>query len=171
MRIFVDIFSGDEIICDSYNMVYMFNDVGCKVQSRLLVKDEKFDVYSAGTEFANPDAAEEGVKDEPVKVIDVMDTYNYQETGFQKKDYGTYIKGYIGKVLAHLTENKPQRVEAFKAGAKEMVGWILSKFEDFTFYTPQSYDSDNSIILSYFEPGSEAPTFVYFVDGLRGEKC
>lgn len=170
MKIFIDIFSGDEIISDSYNMEMIYNGVGCKVQSRLIVKDEKFDVYAAGNEFANPDAEEEGVKDEPVKVIDVLDGFNYEETGFGKKDYGLYLKGYMAKVLEHLTKNKPERVEAFKAGAKEMAGWIMSNFDDFTFYTPKSYDAENSIILKYFEEGAEAPIFVYFMDGLRVTK-
>jgi len=35
-------------------------------------------VYNAGTEFANPDAEEEGVKDEPVKVIDVLESFIYE---------------------------------------------------------------------------------------------
>ncbi len=52
-----------------------------------------------------------------------------------------------------------------------MVKWILSRFDDITFYTPPSYDSENIIILSLFDKeDDDAPTFVYFMDGLREEK-
>jgi hypothetical protein len=51
-----------------------------------------------------------------------------------------------------------------------MVKWILSTFDEFSFYTPESYDNENIIILSYYKPDALAPTFIYFMDGLRGEK-
>jgi hypothetical protein len=55
--------------------------------------------------------------------------------------------------------------------AQQMVKWILSRFDDITFYTPPSYDSENIIILSLFDKeDDDAPTFVYFMDGLREEK-
>lgn len=171
MKLYIDIFSNDEIISDSYNMEMIYENVGCKVKSQYLVKDEKYDVYGAGNAFANPDAKEEEVNNEVVKVLDVMDSFDYKETVFDKKSYGTYLKAYMGKILEHLTKNKPDRVEAFKVGAKAMGSWIMSNYGDFTFYTPKSYDSENSIILSYFEKDAETPTFVYFLDGLRTEKC
>jgi len=63
-------------------------------------------------------------------------------------------------------------VNAFKAGVKELAKWIMANFDEFTFYAPpKSYEADTSVIvLSYFEEGAEAPTFIYFMDGLREEK-
>jgi hypothetical protein len=55
-------------------------------------------------------------------------------------------------------------------GAQEMVKWILSTFDEFSFYTPESYENENIIILSYYKPEALAPTFVYFMDGLKGQK-
>jgi uncharacterized protein with GYD domain len=172
MRLFIDIFSNDEIISDSFDMKMCYNDVGCKVKSNYIVKGEDKVDIGCGNAFANPDAEEEAAGGNAVvKVLDVMESFDYQETSFDKASYGAYLKGYMGKVLKHLEEKKPDRVAAFKAGAKEMGTWIMSNFNDFTFYTPKSYDMDNSLILSYIDGEDLSPTFVYFMDGLRGEKC
>ena len=73
------------------------------------------------------------------------------------------------KICKHLKEKNPEREAEFKTGAKEMVGFILKNFADFTFYTPQSFDTENSIIMSYWEDEALSPTFLYFADGLVGK--
>lgn len=49
-----------------------------------------------------------------------------------------------------------------------MVKWIIANFGEFEFYTPESYDTDNIIILSYYDGEDLTPTFLYFMDGLKG---
>ena len=44
----------------------------------------------------------------------------------------------------------------------------LSKL--FISYTPESYDMENTIILSYYKGEDATPTFVYFTDGLKPVK-
>ena len=72
------------------------------------------------------------------------------------------------KVKAYLEETNPDRVKDFMAGAGGMIKWILETFDEFTFYTPESYDTENCIILSYWKGEETAPTFVYLIDGLKG---
>lgn len=71
------------------------------------------------------------------------------------------------KVKEYLEKNKPDRVAPFMKGAQEMVKWILSNFADFEFYCPESYENENLIIISYYKGEDSAPTFVYFMDGLK----
>ena len=40
----------------------------------------------------------------------------------------------------------------------------------FQFYTPKSFDTDNHIMLSYYEGEDLAPTFLYVMDGLKSVK-
>ena len=82
-----------------------------------------------------------------------------------------YLKGYMKKVREWLQENKPERVEGYKKGAQDMAMWINSNFDEFSFYSPESYDMENSIILSYYKEDAETPTFVYFSDGLKTVIC
>ena len=51
-----------------------------------------------------------------------------------------------------------------------MVKFILGQFGDCQFYTPESYETENCIIISYYKGESETPTFLYFMDGLKGIK-
>ena len=51
-----------------------------------------------------------------------------------------------------------------------MVKDILSNFDEYSFYTPESYDTENSLIMAYYKEEALTPTFRYFMDGLREEK-
>eukprot|EP01017_Pseudomicrothorax_dubius_P032570 TRINITY_DN4276_c0_g1_i1.p1 TRINITY_DN4276_c0_g1~~TRINITY_DN4276_c0_g1_i1.p1 ORF type:complete len:191 (+),score=68.93 TRINITY_DN4276_c0_g1_i1:128-700(+) len=173
MRIYKDAFSGDEIISDSYEMKPIFDGVGYEVRAKNLVKGgEKIDI-GCGNAFGAGGGEEqaEEVKDETYTVLDLLDTFHYQETTFSKSDYVTYIKGYMKKVKGYLEERNPSRVEPFMKGAQEMVKWIVANFDKFSFYAPESYDQENIIILSYKkEEDHDTPTFLYFADALKMEK-
>ena len=72
------------------------------------------------------------------------------------------------RIKAHLEANQPDRVEEFMAGAKEAFKWITANFDEFSFFLPESFDAENTIVLSYYEEGDATPTFVYWMDGLKG---
>lgn len=74
------------------------------------------------------------------------------------------------RVKEFLTGNKPDRVDSFMKGAQEMVKFVLGQFADITFYTPESYDTENSIIMSYYKEEALTPTFLFFLDGLKEMK-
>ena len=85
-----------------------------------------------------------------------------------KAGFQAYFKGYMKKLLEHIAAKKPERVDAFKTGAKEYFKWVLGRFDDFSFYCPSSYDVENMIVLSYYVNDDDpAPTFVYMNDGLK----
>lgn len=174
MRIFQDVFTEDEIISDSYKFEELFNGVVIAVKSRQIVKGEDNVDVGCGNAFGgkNEDEEEGGAGQENVqKVIDLVDSFQYQETSFDQEGYLAYFKGYAKKVLDYLTSNKPDRVADFKTGAVAFRKFVVEKFSEFTFYTPKSYDADNSIILSYYKNDEdEAPTFLYVLDGLKSYK-
>ncbi len=102
------------------------------------------------------------------KIPNVVKNHNLQETGLDKPGFQAYFKGYMKKLLERITEKNPDRVEAFKAGAKDYFKWVLGRFDDFTFYSPASYDVENMIVLSYYHnDDDDAPTFIYMKDGLK----
>ena len=165
----MDVFSGDEIISDSFKLEEVFDGVGIEVQSKYITKGgENIDIGCGNAFGGNEDDNDGG--DATEKVLDVMDVFQYQESPFTKKDYQNYIKTYMKKVKDFLQEKKPERVQPFMAGATEMVKFVLKNFDEFTFYTPQSYDCENIMILSYYKGEEETPRFLYFADGLREVK-
>lgn len=169
MKIFVDVFSDCEIISDSYKMVEKFDGVIVEVKAKLIVKKEGEVDIGRGNEFGGG-GEEEGGEGAEEKVIDILDAYTYGETAYDKPQFMGYFKAYMKKVLDHLQKNNPDRVDKFKAGAKEFMGWIKENFDDLGFYTPSNYDTENHIIISYYQGEDVAPTFIYMMDGLKGIK-
>jgi hypothetical protein len=57
------------------------------------------------------------------------------------------------KLLEWLQKNKPERVEGFKNGARDFFKWAATQknFDELTFYTGQSYDMENLIVMSYYK--------------------
>lgn len=124
-----------------------------------------------GNEFGGGAEEDGGAGPTGEVVNDLIDAFQYNESPFTKAEYMTYIKEYMKKVKAILEKENPSRVDGFMKGAQEMVKFILSRFNDFTFYTASDYDNENIIILSYYKQDSDpAPTFLYFMDGLKRTK-
>lgn len=170
MRLYSDIWTDTEIISDSYKFEETFGGVAVEVKSRFIVKgDDNVDV-GCGNAFGGGEEEEAGGNSEVVKVIDVVDTFNYQETGFDKAGFVAYFKGYMKKVLDHLQKENPDRVPAFKAGAKDLFTFLKDNFDDLTIYTPSDYDSENSLIYSIYKGEDLTPTFIYVIDGLKSIK-
>ncbi|EGR30765.1 translationally controlled tumor protein, putative [Ichthyophthirius multifiliis] len=167
MKVYTDITSSEEIVSDSFKFNYIFENVGVEIKSSFIQKNEGDIDIGCGNAFGQND--EEAKGDGGEKILDIIDAFKYNETAFDKKGYTTYIKNFMKKVKTHLEQTKPERVADFVKGAGEMVKWILGNFDEFSFYTPESYDTENTIILSYYKGEDATPTFVYFIDGLKGE--
>ena len=134
MKLYLDLFSGAELVSDSYPSEEIYDGVGLEVKSNMLVKGDVDVDIGCGNAFNNPDEnkEEEGNKEPPEKVNNILDTFQYTEDeNMDKAFYSKYIKEYMKKVLDHLSAKKPDRVEKFKAGAKQMVGWIMGNFDEF----------------------------------------
>ena len=170
MRLYSDIWTDTEVISDSYPFKEVFEGVAVEVKSRMIVKgDEKVDV-GCGNAFGGGGEEEDMGNAEVEKVIDLVDSFNYQETGFDKAGFVSYFKGYMKKLLTHLKEHKPDRVEIFQKGAKDLFAFLKDNFDDLTIYTPKDYDTDNILIYSYYQGEDLAPTFIYILDGLKSIK-
>lgn len=123
---------------------------------------------NASTEGADED---EGVVDpEGETYIDVIKSAQLAETGFSKKDYMTYIKGYMKKIEGHLQEKHPERVDAFKSGASKYVKKILEKFDDFSFYLGESCEVEGMVVLMGYREDGTTPYCIFWKDGMVGEK-
>jgi hypothetical protein len=144
-----------------------------------LVKKLKFIFYfnikGCGNAFGGNEEEETGGdgSEAQEKVIDVAYNANLVATSFSKPEFMTYIKNFLKNLKTYLEENgKKDRVEAFQKGAQDFVKFVVSKFNDFEFYTGASEKVDGSIVFSFWEDESAAgPVFYYFRDSLREVKC
>jgi hypothetical protein len=65
-----------------------------------------------------------------------------------------------------LQQNKPERVDAFKAGAAKYVKKVLEKFDDFSFYLGENCDVEGMVILMGYREDGTTPYCVFWIDGI-----
>ncbi|CDJ62470.1 translationally-controlled tumor protein, putative [Eimeria necatrix] len=170
MKVYKCVFSGDELCSDSYPHLVPFGDDAFK-DVAFEVKGTR--VTKAAEDFGIADNSEEGeggVEDAAETVIDIINAFHLSETSLTKKDFTTYIKGYLKRVMDYLQEHNPSRVEAFKTESAALVKKILGSFDDFQFFMSESNDFEASLVYAYYKDEETAPRFIYLKDGLKEEK-
>ncbi|PKS10172.1 hypothetical protein jhhlp_001922 [Lomentospora prolificans] len=169
MIIYKDIISGDEIISDSYDLKEVD---GIVYEADCAMITEGAVEVDIGAN-ASAEEAEEAVEDTEVKVNNIVHSFRYQSTQFDKKAFLTYLKGYMKSVKAKLQENgaSADEVKAFETGAQKYVKeTLLPNFKDFEFYTGESMDPDAMVVLLNYREDGVTPYIVVWKHGLKGEK-
>ncbi|BFZ57762.1 Translationally-controlled tumor protein [Savitreella phatthalungensis] len=166
MLLYKDVFSGDEMVSDAYDLK-LVDDVVFEADCAMItVGGESFDTGAN----ASAEEAEEGADDAAEKVNNIIHTFHLQQTSFDKKSYMTYVKGFMKKTKKHLEENKPDRVPAFEKGIATFVKKVLANFGDYEFYTGESMDPDGMIALLNYREDGTTPYFSFIRDALKEEK-
>jgi len=171
MKVFKDIFSGDELFTDSYD-VKLVDDIMYEVVGKHITRTQE-DIQLAGSN-ASAEEFDEGTESSSVSGIDLVIDNRLTETGFgSKKDYLTYLKGYMKKVQSYLEENgQADEVEKFKTGANKAVKELLGKYKDLSFYQGESMDAEAMVVIIDFRDfdGEEKPILMAFKHGIIAEK-
>eukprot|EP00922_Rhytidocystis_sp_ex-Travisia-forbesii_P000176 GHVS01000276.1.p1 GENE.GHVS01000276.1~~GHVS01000276.1.p1 ORF type:complete len:202 (+),score=35.94 GHVS01000276.1:77-607(+) len=175
MIVYKDIISGDEICSDSYQQMPPYDDeslldVAFEVKSNRIAKGGDNFGISHNTEADDESGATTTGDESKKMVIDIIDSFKLQESPFSKKDFQLYIKDYMVRIKAKLAEENPHRVDKFMNGVKTVVMKILGEFDEYTFYTGESFNPEAGLVYSRFVGEEIAPRFMFFVDGIKEEK-
>ena len=163
MKVWIDIFSGDEMVSDSYKMTLCMNDACLEVAAKYETKGND-NIAIASDDVVDDDG-------EGVTVINIVEAHKLEECTLTQKDFMAIIKPYMKRVVAHLKENgKEDRVDGFKKGATEMIKFIVSKFDEMQIFTGAGFDTEAGLAFSYTKDGESEPTFMFFNDGYKEEK-
>uniref|UniRef100_A0A0A9Z1J5 Translationally-controlled tumor protein homolog n=1 Tax=Lygus hesperus TaxID=30085 RepID=A0A0A9Z1J5_LYGHE len=171
MRIYKDIFTGDEMFSDTYKMK-LVDDVVYEVYGKLVTRKHG-DIQLDG---ANPSAeeADEGTEEGVESGVDVVMNHRLMETyAFgDKKSYTAYLKDYMKKLVAKLEETKPDQVEIFKTNMNKVMKDILGRFKELQFFTGESMEIEGMIALMEYRDidGDSVPVLMFFKHGLEEEK-
>ncbi|KAF3050046.1 hypothetical protein E8E11_006807 [Didymella keratinophila] len=168
MIIFKDILTDDEIISDSYDLkeidgvVY---EADCK---KITIGGETFDTGAN----ASAEEQEEGADDQAETKIDVVHSFRLNETGFDKKGYLTYLKGYMKAVKGKLQEKgaSAEEITAFEKGAASYAKKIVANFKDYEFLTGESMNPDGMIVLLNYREDGVTPYVTVWKHGLTEMK-
>ncbi|KAL0274201.1 UNVERIFIED_CONTAM: hypothetical protein PYX00_006681 [Menopon gallinae] len=171
MKIYKDIFTGDEMFSDSYK-IKLVDEVVYEVTGKL-VRRKLDDIQLEG---ANPSAEEEteGTDEAVESGVDIVLNHRLCETfAFgDKKSYTAYLKDYMKKLVAKLEENSPDQVEVFKTNMNKVMKDILGRFKDLQFFTGTSMEIDGMVALMEYRDidGESVPVMMFFKHGLEEEK-
>ena len=168
MLVYQDLLTGDELLSDSFPYTEIENGCLWEVQGKWVVTGS-VDVDIGANPSAEGGGEDEGVDDQAVKVVDIVDTFRLQEQPpFDKKQFIGYIKKFI-KLLTAKLEGEKQ--EEFKKSIEGATKYLISKIKDLQFFVGESMHDDSSLVFAYYKEGATDPTFLYFAHGLKEIKC
>nr|AIC33060.1 translationally controlled tumor protein [Panax ginseng] len=168
MLVYQDLLTGDELLSDSFPYKEIENGVLWEVEGKWVVQGA-VDVNIGANPSAEGGDEDEGVDDQTIKVVDIVDTFRLQEQpAFDKKQFVAYIKKYIKTLTPKLEDDKK---EEFKKGIEGATKFLLGKLKDLQFFVGESMHDDGSLVFAYYKDGATDPTFLYFGHGLKEIKC
>jgi hypothetical protein len=162
-------FIGDELFSDTYKM-RLIGGVLYEVEGKRVTESTVVDEKMYGGNASAEGGGDEGADDAAQTGCNIVLANRLQETSFTKKLYQTHIKAYIKKIIEELTKSNPERVDAFKEGAKKEVAQILSTFGDWDFFTGESNTQDAMVALLNYREDGITPYMLFWKDGLIEEK-
>ncbi|KAK0602836.1 hypothetical protein LWI29_037446 [Acer saccharum] len=169
MLVYQDLLSGDELLSDSFPYKEIENGILWEVEGKWVVQGAVSVDIGANPSAEGGGDEDEGVDDQTVKVVDIVDTFRLQEQPpFDKKQFVTFVKRYI-KLLTPKLE--PEQQELFKKNIEGATKFLLSKLKDLQFFVGESMHDDASVVFAYYKEGATDPTFLYFAYGLKEVKC
>nr|CAD7407636.1 unnamed protein product [Timema cristinae] len=171
MRIYKDIFTGDEMFSDSYKMK-LVDEVIYEVYGKHVTRkhgEVTLDGFNPSAEEAT-EGTEEGVESGVDVVLNhrLCETYAFGD----KKGYTLYLKDYMKKLVQKLEENSPDQVSVFKNNTNKVMKDILGRFKELQFFTGESMDIDGMVALMEYRDidGDSVPVLMFFKHGLEEEK-
>merc|ERR1712204_33984 len=135
MKIYKDVFSGDELFSDTYPMK-LVDDCIYEVYGKHETRTEGEVKLAGSNASAEGEDAGEGSDPNAVSGIDIVLNHRLNETGFgSKKDYTVYLKDYMKKVVKYLEDNeRAGEVDTFKKNINGYMKEMLGKFKDLSFF-------------------------------------
>ncbi|XP_072979404.1 translationally-controlled tumor protein homolog [Typha angustifolia] len=168
MLVYQDLLTGDELLSDSFPYKEIENGMLWEVEGKWVVQGA-VDVDIGANPSAEGAGEDEGVDDQAVKVVDIVDTFRLQEQpSFDKKQFVTFMKRYI-KLLTPKLDSEKQ--ELFKKHIEGATKYLLPKLSDLQFFVGESMHDDGSMVFAYYKEGATDPTFLYFAYSLKEVKC
>jgi len=172
MKIWKDIFNGDEMFSDTYK-IKLVDEVMYEVYGKLETRREGEIVLAGSNPSAEGEDADGGDTEGTTTGVDIVLNHRLVETGFgDKKSYTVYLKDYMKKVVERLTKDQPDQVDVFKNNINKAMKDILGRFNDLQFFTGESMDAEGMIAMMEYRDidGQSVPVLMAFKHGLEEEK-
>jgi len=164
----------DELLTDSYK-VEEIDGIILRVKGKMKTESTTVDdSMIGGNASAEGEDADAGADPTSVSGIDVVLAHRLVDFDIKKKDYMTYIKGYMGKVKDRIKETCPDEMDIFVANSAKFVKELVGNFKEWSFYCGESMNPDGMLVMCKWitnDKGDDEPYLYYFKHGLDAEKC
>ncbi|MEU1536183.1 translationally-controlled tumor protein [Streptomyces fagopyri] len=165
MKVYKDVFNGDELLSDSFPIK---EDGVCYVVEGKYVTRGPVSIDIGANPAADDDTEEEGEEKAPVTVLNVVDAHRLVETSYDKKNYLGHIKAYLKRVSDKLAADGSD-VRAWQQQAQEWVKGVVADFDSYRFYTGEQMDPESMVVLLKHGEDGKTPFLYYIRHGLRTE--
>jgi hypothetical protein len=173
MRIYKDIFNGDEMFSDTYK-IKLVDEVMYEVTGKLVQRKAGEVILDGANASAEGADADEGGDIGVESGVDIVLNHRLVETfAFgDKKGYTAYLKEYMKKVVEKLQTTAPDQVDVFKTNINKVMKDLLGRFKDLQFFTGESMDCDGMVAMMEYREidGDSIPILMCFKHGLEEEK-
>jgi len=172
MKIFKDVFTGDELFSDTYQMK-LVDDVIYEVYGKHETRTQG-DIAIDGANASAEGGDDEGCETASESGIDIVLNHRLTETAFKDKNqYMAYLKDYMKNIVKYLEDNdRKAEVDSFKKNINGVMKSLLGKFKELQFFTGESLEAKAMIALCIYKEvnGEERPVIMFFKHGLIEEK-
>lgn len=169
MIVYTDLLSNDELLSDSFPCKEIENGMLWEVKGKWVMQGALDVDIGANPSAEGGDDNDEGVNDQAIRVVDIVDTFRLQEQPpFDKKQFLTYMKRYIKNLMPKLDAEKQ---EVFKKHIEGATKVLISMLKDLQFFVGESMQDDGAMVFAYYKDGAIDPTFLYLAYGLKEVKC
>lgn len=173
MRIYVDVFTNDEVLSDALDINEEYEGSIMAVTSKLVNADDGGNIDIGNCNAFGGGEDEQGGANDVEKVNNIISSFSLEEYFGSKKDIMTLMKERIEQMRERLKEN-PTRLKAWEKGGQieNFVKSVFSKFDDCKFYMGKSYSDDEPkegmpVIAFWKNDSDTGETFHYFKDCYR----
>ena len=146
--------TGDELVSDAFPMTVDEEHGALKFEGAF----REFEV-------------EEGEQMVKKNLIDVVHRFQLCKNEIKTTNLASWAKTFMPKRKKQLEESKPAAVQAFIENAKKFMGWVMSDFANFDFYTGQSCDPDDMMLFCRYSEDGTTPYFYIIPDSCDDMKC
>ena len=175
MKVFRDIFTGDEVLSDALNIKLEYEDSVYTIVSKMINPDDVGNIdIGCGNQFGGEEGENQGNDPNVEKVNNIVSNFNLEEYFGSKKEIATALKDKITEMREKLKDNS-EALKRWEAGGpiEKFVKVAFGKFDDCRFYMSKSYSDDepkeSMLIIAFWvdEEKDTGETFHFFKDCLK----
>lgn len=167
MKIYKDLFTGDELFSDSFP-VELVDGVVYKVKGKLRTDTFDIDESAIGGNASAEGGGDEGAESASKQGVDIVLNSRLVEYTLSKKDYVTHIKEYMARVKKSLSETKPAEVDLFMKNVQSFIKDVMANYKDYQLFCGETMAPDGMLALMKWD--EETPYMYFFKHGLEEEK-